>query len=125
MLCWKQRRRLRSCEVEAIEIHNLVPCSDEITHELLLGIDAPVDLGDRPEFGVRAEDEVDPGAGPPELSSFATATLEDILGVRDRSPFRRDVEQVHKEVVGQGLVPVLSIRLAAAAGEARQTLGPT
>ena len=39
---------LRSCKVEAIEIHDLVPRSDEITHKLLLGVDTPVDLGDRP-----------------------------------------------------------------------------
>ena len=48
--------RLGSADVEAIEIHHLVPRRDEVGHELLAGIGRPVDLRDGPELGVRSED---------------------------------------------------------------------
>ncbi len=88
---------LRSGKVEAIEIHDLVPRSDEVTHELLFGVVTRVDLSDRPELRVRPEDEIDAAAGPLELARPAIATLECVLGVRGRLPLRRDVEQVHEE----------------------------
>src|SRR5436190_5786527 len=51
----------RSGDVEAVQVHDLVPRSHEVTHELLLRVVARVDLGDGPELGVRAEDQVDGG----------------------------------------------------------------
>jgi hypothetical protein len=39
-------------EVEAIEVHHLVPRRGEIMHELLLGIRTSIDLGQSPELGV-------------------------------------------------------------------------
>ncbi|MCH8959583.1 MAG: hypothetical protein IH835_09065, partial [Proteobacteria bacterium] len=77
---------LRSGKVEAIEIHDLIPHSNEVTNELLLGVVTPVDLSDRPELRVRTEDEVDAAAGPLELARPAIATLEYVLGVRGRLP---------------------------------------
>jgi hypothetical protein len=35
-------RHLRSCHVEAIQIHHLVPGRHEITHEPILGVRAPI-----------------------------------------------------------------------------------
>ena len=47
-------------------------------HELLRRVVGGVDLGDRPQLGVRAEDEVDRGGGPP-----------DVVGRRGRGRRRR------------------------------------
>src|SRR6266542_6181426 len=97
---------LRSGKVEAIESHHLVPCSHEVTHEPLLRVVTRVDLRDGSELGVRAENEVDGGAGPLELACGAIATLIHVL-TRDRClPLRPHVEQVHEEVVGKHLGPV-------------------
>ncbi|MCZ6499287.1 MAG: hypothetical protein O6844_02200, partial [Gammaproteobacteria bacterium] len=54
----------RSGNVEAIEIHDFTPRSNEVTNELLPGVVTPVDLGDRPQLRVRTENEVDAAAGP-------------------------------------------------------------
>ena len=54
----------RSGQIEAIRVHHLGPGRHEVAHELLLGVVAGVDLGQRPQLRVRAEDEVDAGAGP-------------------------------------------------------------
>jgi hypothetical protein len=55
---------LAASEVEPIEIHDLVPGSDEVAHELLLAVGRCVDLGDSAELRVRAEHEVDGGRRP-------------------------------------------------------------
>src|SRR5439155_23568337 len=84
-----------SLKVEAIEIHHLVPRSHKVTHELLLRVVLCVNLGEGSELGVRAEDEVDGGAGPLHRAGGAIATL---VHVRSRGrwlPLRADVEQVH------------------------------
>ena len=60
-------------ELEAIKIHYLVPCGDEVMHELLLCIVASVDFRDGPELGVGTEDEVDTGGGPLEFAGFQPA----------------------------------------------------
>src|SRR5674476_637187 len=60
--------RYGSGEVEAVEIHDLVPRGDEVTHELLLRVVARVDLRKCTELGVRPEDEVNAAAGPLELA---------------------------------------------------------
>src|SRR5262245_11841519 len=62
-------------KVEAIVVHDLVPRSHEVTHELLLRVLLCVNLGDGSELGVVAENEVDGGAGPLELACGAVATL--------------------------------------------------
>ncbi len=59
---------LRSGKIEAIKIHDLIPRSNEVTHELLLGVVTPVDFSDRPKLRVRTEYEVDAAAGPLELA---------------------------------------------------------
>src|SRR5687768_12909404 len=69
-----------SGEVEPIEVHDLVPCGHEVTHELLLRVVARVDLRDSSELGVRSEDEVDGGGGPLDLARGAVLTLVDVLG---------------------------------------------
>src|SRR5437016_3783906 len=45
-------------QVVAIEIHDLVPGSHEVTHELLLRVVTRVDLRQRSELRVRAEHEI-------------------------------------------------------------------
>jgi hypothetical protein len=45
-------RRQRSGDVEAVEVHHLVPGGDEVAHELRLGVRARVHLGERPQLGV-------------------------------------------------------------------------
>src|SRR4051794_25759158 len=45
----------RSGEVEAVEVHDLVPRRHEVPHELLLRVVGGVDLGEGTELRVRAE----------------------------------------------------------------------
>src|SRR5437764_9172516 len=92
---------LRSGKVEAIVVHDLVPRSHEITHELLFRVLLCIKLGDGSELGVRAEDEVDGGAAPLDLARLAVATLVHVLIRTGCLPFRAHVEQVHEEVIGQ------------------------
>jgi len=63
----------RSAKVEAVEVHDLVPGGHEVVHEILIGVVARIDLGERPELGVGAEDQVDAGAGPLALAGGAVA----------------------------------------------------
>ena len=67
---------------------------------------ARVDLRQRAELGVRAEDEVGGRRGPLGLARRAIAALVHVLVRGGRSPRRAHVEQVHEEVVGQRLGPV-------------------
>src|SRR5262245_9910512 len=69
-------KRLRA--VEPIEVHHLVPGADEVAHELLLRIVAGVGLGERAQLGVRAEDEVEPAAGPLGRAGGAAAAGEEV-----------------------------------------------
>src|SRR5499427_5730799 len=80
-----------SGQVEAVEVHDLVPRGNEVAHELLLRVVARVDLRDRPELGVGAEDQVEPAAGPLQLARPAITALEGVLGLRGRPPFRAHV----------------------------------
>src|SRR6266545_6397987 len=95
-----------SGDVEPIDVHDLVPRGHEVTHELLLGVVARVDLRDGSELGVRTEDEVDGGGGTLDLTRGAIPTLEQVLSRGGCLPLRAHVEQVHEEVVGQRLGPV-------------------
>src|SRR6478672_13438184 len=52
-----------SGEVEAVELHDLHPGRDEVVDELLVGVLAGVDLRERAQLGVGAEDQVDRGGG--------------------------------------------------------------
>src|SRR6266702_1952677 len=88
---WSPGRR--SAEIEAIEVHDLVPRRHEVTHELLLRVVSCVDLRDGTELRVRTEDEVDGGAGPLDLARHAIATLEHVLGRDGCLPLRAHVEQ--------------------------------
>src|SRR5690348_12841261 len=56
-----------SGEVEAIEVHDLGPRGDEVLHKRLLRVVTCIDFRDRPELGVRAENEVGTGGGPLDL----------------------------------------------------------
>src|SRR5882724_8790639 len=89
-----------SDSVEPVEVHDLVPRSHEVVHELLLRVVAGVDLREGPQLGVRAEYEVDPAAGPRDVAS-GVVTLEGIGRLRRRLPRRAQIEQVDEEVVGQ------------------------
>src|SRR5688572_2364361 len=62
-------------QIEAIEVHHLVPRGDEVAHELLLCVLACVDLRERAELGMRTEDEVGGRCGPPHLTCGAITTL--------------------------------------------------
>ena len=48
-----------SGEVEPVEVHHLVPRGHEVVHKLLLRIRASIDFRQRPELGVRTEDEIE------------------------------------------------------------------
>ena len=66
-----------------------------------LGVLAGVDLGERPQLGVGAEDEVDRGGGPLHLAGGHVADLVDVLLGLRRLPLGARGEQVDEEVVGQ------------------------
>ena len=97
---------LRSGEIEPVKVHYLVPCRYKIVHELLQGILTCVDFRQGPELGVRAEDEIDTGAGPFEFARCAITTLEHVFVFRACIPGRAHVEQVHEEVVRKRLRPL-------------------
>src|SRR3954468_644395 len=88
-----------SAEVEAVEVHDLVPRGDEVLDEPLLRVVAGVDLGDGPELGVGTEDEIGGRRRPTELTRRAIDAL--VLPFRRgrRLPLGAHVEQVHEEVV--------------------------
>ena len=98
-----RQRRARSNRSRSI---TFVHAATKSRDQLGLPVGAAVDLGQGPELGARAEDEVDPGGGPPERAGLAVAALEHVLAASDRPPLRAHVEQVHEEVVGQRPRPV-------------------
>src|SRR5574341_2374288 len=77
---------LRSGKVEAIKVHHLGPGRDEVFDKLLLRVSAGIDLGQRAQLGVRAEDQVDAGPCRLDLAGLTVAPLEHVLRVRDGLP---------------------------------------
>ncbi len=96
---------LRSGEVEAVQVHYLIPHRDKVVPEFLLGVLTAVDFRQGPELGVRTEDEVDTGPGPLEFARGAIMTLEHVFVFRGCLPRRSHVEQIHEEVIGERLWP--------------------
>ena len=90
----------RSRNVEAIEIHHLVPRRNEVLHKLLLRVAACVDFRKSAQLRVRAEDQIDARGGPFQLFGLPVASLIDTRGI-DGLPFRSHVEQVDEKVVRQ------------------------
>src|SRR5260221_5412459 len=66
-------------QIVPIQAHHLVPGRHEVAHELLLRVVAGVDLGQGPQLGVRAEDEVGGGGGPLGFAGGTIAPLVDVL----------------------------------------------
>src|SRR5579875_3812160 len=77
----------------------------EVADELLPGVVAGVDLRDRPQLGVVAEDQVHPAAGPLDRAGGRVPALEGVRVLRGRLPRRAHVEQVDEEVIGQDAGP--------------------
>jgi outer membrane receptor protein involved in Fe transport len=93
-------------EVEAVEVHDLVPRGHEVLHELLLRVVAGVDLGQRPQLRVRRRRRGRRGcrSTSPRRSRGRGPRRVPVLG--GRLPLRAHVEQVHEEVVRQRPGPV-------------------
>ena len=89
-----------SVQVEPVQVHDLDPGGDEVADELLARVVAGVDLGERAQLGVRAEDEVGAAAGPLQLA-VAASRASKCSRRRGRRPRRAEVEQVDEEVVRQ------------------------
>src|SRR5271165_6545808 len=68
-----------SGKVETVEIHHLVPGRHKVLNEPLLLVVRGIDLCEGSELRVRSEDQVDCGAGPPDLPGVAVATFVDVL----------------------------------------------
>src|SRR5580692_10782644 len=92
-----------STEVEAIGVHHLRPCGDEVFDELRPGIRAPIHLGGGAELRVRPEHEIDTRPRPFELPRLAIAPLELFLVVRLRLPLGVHVEQILEKIVRERL----------------------
>src|SRR5581483_9117754 len=90
-----------SGKVVAIEIHDLVPRSGEVLHKSLLGVVARVDFCERPQLGVRTEDEIDAGSGPLEFVRRPVASFIYAFRCGRGLPFRIHVKQVDEEIIGQ------------------------
>ena len=60
-----------SRQVEAVQVHHLGPRGDEVLEELFLRIAAAIDFRQGAQFGVRAEDQIDPAAGPLDFAGDA------------------------------------------------------
>src|SRR5258708_19299256 len=69
-------------DVKTVKVHHLVPRRQKVLDKLRLRVRAPVDLGQGPELGVGAEDEIDTRAGPLQFARLAIAPFEHVLGVR-------------------------------------------
>src|SRR5688500_5882465 len=88
-------------EVVAIQVHDLVPCSHKVFHELLLRSRAAVDLCEGTQLRVRTEDQVDACSGPLERVRLAVAAFVQTSFTGGRLPLRAHVQQVDEEVVSQ------------------------
>src|SRR5690242_13317005 len=93
-------------ELEAVEIHHLVPGGHEVFYELLLRIRAGINLRQRPQLRMRTEDQVGACARPFEFVRLPVSSFVDSLGVRAWLPLGTHIEQVHEEVVRQCLRPL-------------------
>src|SRR5690348_5725244 len=92
--------RLRSgVEIVAVCVHHFGPRGREVLRELLLRVRAAIDLRDRSELRVRAEDQIDARAGPLQLIRLAVAALVDVA--TRVAPLRAHVQKVEEEVVAQ------------------------
>jgi hypothetical protein len=67
--------------LEAIEVHHLVPCCDEVLHKLLPGIFAGIELGKRSKFRVRTEYQIGTRSCPLELAAVTIASFEHLPAV--------------------------------------------
>src|SRR5262245_33110309 len=74
------RSRARG-KAEAVKVHHLAPRCHEVTHERLMRVVACIGFRDGSELRVRAEDEVDGGAGPLDLTRPAVPPLVDVLAL--------------------------------------------
>src|SRR3972149_6361374 len=97
---------LRPGKVEAIGVHHLVPSCHEVMHEFLLRAVTGIDFCERTELGIRSKDKIDTSAGPLDFTCCAIAAFEHVLVFRSCLPCCVHVEQVHEEVIGEGLRPV-------------------
>src|SRR5438067_705580 len=87
-------------QVEPVRIHYLGPGVDEVANELLLNAFLGIDLRDRPELAIRAEDQVGPSCAP--LLMAAAAVIADkflVAALVDNLPEGVVVEQVDEEIV--------------------------
>ena len=75
-----------SREVEAIQIHDLIPRRDEIVDEFLSGVGAAVHLGQSAQLGMGAEDQIDSRGGPLDGASGAVAAFEEVGVAGGRLP---------------------------------------
>lgn len=90
----------RAGQVETVEVHDLVPDSNEVLDKLILGIRAAVDLSSRAQLGVRAENEVGAGGGPL-LVGLAVNALENFTVLVGSTPRDVRVKDVDEELVGE------------------------
>ena len=95
----------RSDQVEAVQVHNLVPGCDEVTHELFLRIVLRIDLGQGAQLRVGAEYKVNSGGCPLGFACLAVAPFERIPRIGRGLPHGAHVEQVDEEVVGEDSDP--------------------
>lgn len=61
--------------IEAVEVHHLVPSSDEIADKFLLAVLASVDFGQCAQDRIRSKDEIDARGGPLRLAALAIVTF--------------------------------------------------
>jgi hypothetical protein len=104
--------------VEPIQLHHLGPRATKSCTNFSLRVVAGVDLAQRAQLGVRAEHQVDAGAGPADRARLAVVGREHVLALALRRPGDAHVEQVDEEVVREhaGAVGEDAVRAAAGVG---------
>src|SRR5580700_7333597 len=68
-------------EVKAVDVHHLVPGPNEVLDKLPVRIRTSVDLRQRPELGIRTEDEIGSRCRPPDFARLAISSFKRIVRI--------------------------------------------
>ena len=101
VFCSLSKTSRKSDQIEAVKVHHLGPRRHKVFDEFLLSIVGCVNFGDRAEFRVRTEDQVNTRAGPFDFTGRAVRTFKLVFVLRSCFPGRSQIEQIDEEVVGQ------------------------
>jgi len=88
-------------QVEAIQLHDLMPGFHKIAYKFFSGIVAGIYFRHGSQFGMGAKDQVNPGSPPFALAGFSVADLEIVFLFIERMPAIAHIQQIHEEIIGE------------------------